>query len=216
MDFITTVSTDALAHNGSRPSAGTVFITKLDTYFCYTSSVNVSPCCHGMWASPGEVVRLSQHTSGTPHTTCGHDNSNNWVTWMACLIGLNIDTHLLMYHQTYNISHTLVDNKLADQQDVVGASPVGAAPTTSCWSARCSWSITCRRCSNYIFILDITPGFNGLGKDNYKTKRESFKLKFCDLVCITLEFYSNQHTITDCPLGALVLTWINFNPNMDK
>ena len=23
----------------------------------------------------------------------------------------------------------------------------------------------CRRCSNYIFILDLTPGFNWLGKD---------------------------------------------------
>ena len=24
----------------------------------------------------------------------------------------------------------------------------------NCWSLRCSWSIVCRRCSNYIFILD--------------------------------------------------------------
>ena len=30
------------------------------------------------------------------------------------------------------------------------------------WSLRCSWSIACRGCSNYIFILDFTPGFNGL------------------------------------------------------
>ena len=33
---------------------------------------------------------------------------------------------------------------------------------------------TCRRCSNYIFILDLTPGFNGLGKNNCKTRREWF------------------------------------------
>ena len=45
----------------------------------------------------------------------------------------------------------------------------------NCWSLRCSWSIACRRCSNYIFILDLTPAFNGLGKDNYKTRRETFK-----------------------------------------
>ena len=43
-----------------------------------------------------------------------------------------------------------------------------------CWSLRCSWSIACRRCSNYIFILSLTPGFNGLGKDNYKMRREAF------------------------------------------
>ena len=40
----------------------------------------------------------------------------------------------------------------------------------NCWSLRCSWSIACRRCSNYIFILDLTPGFNGLGKGNCKTR----------------------------------------------
>ena len=38
----------------------------------------------------------------------------------------------------------------------------------TCWSLRCSWSIACRRCSNYIFILDLTPGFNGCGEDRCK------------------------------------------------
>ena len=35
------------------------------------------------------------------------------------------------YHQTSNIRHTLVHNKIVDHSDVVGASPVGADPTTS-------------------------------------------------------------------------------------
>ena len=26
--------------------------------------------------------------------------------------------------------------------------------------------------SNYIFIADLTPGFNELGKDNFKTRRD--------------------------------------------
>ena len=60
------------------------------------------------------------------------------------------------YRQTSNISRTLVDNKIVDHSDVVGASPVGSAPTTS------SFSI-------------FTPGFNGLGKDNCKTRRVTFK-----------------------------------------
>ena len=38
------------------------------------------------------------------------------------------------YCQTSNISHTLVGNKLVDHSDVVGASPVGFAPTTSSFS----------------------------------------------------------------------------------
>ena len=33
-----------------------------------------------------------------------------------------------------NISHTLVGAKMVDHSDVVGASPVGAAPTTSSFS----------------------------------------------------------------------------------
>ena len=38
------------------------------------------------------------------------------------------------YRQTSNINHTLVGNELVDHTDVVGASPVGAAPTTSSFS----------------------------------------------------------------------------------
>ena len=38
------------------------------------------------------------------------------------------------YHQTSSISHTSVGNKIVDHSDVVGAAPVGAAPTTSSFS----------------------------------------------------------------------------------
>ena len=68
------------------------------------------------------------------------------------------------YRKTSNIRSTLVGNKIVDYSDVVGASPVGAAPT-----------IACRRCSNYIFILDLTSDFKGFGKGCRKTVRESFK-----------------------------------------
>ena len=70
------------------------------------------------------------------------------------------------YHKTSNISRTLVGNKIVDHSDVVGASPVGAAPT-------------------YIFILDLTSGFKGLGKGSRKTVRESCKC--WDLVRLILE-----------------------------
>ena len=38
------------------------------------------------------------------------------------------------YRKTTNISRTLVGTKIVDNSDVVGASPVGAAPTTSSFS----------------------------------------------------------------------------------
>ena len=45
--------------------------------------------------------------------------------------------------------------------------------------------MACWRCTNYIFILNLASGFNGLGTDNYKTRRISFK--FLDLVRLMLE-----------------------------
>ena len=55
----------------------------------------------------------------------------------------------------------------------------------NCWSLTCSWSIACRRCSNYIFILHLTLSFNILHKDNCKPRWERFK--FLDLVRLILE-----------------------------
>ena len=55
------------------------------------------------------------------------------------------------------------------------------------WSLRWSWSIACRRCSNYIFILNLTAGFNGLIKDNCKMRWETFM--FVDWVRLILEIW---------------------------
>ena len=64
-----------------------------------------------------------------------------------------------MHRKTPNISRTLVGNKIVDNSG--------------------------RRCSNCIFILDLTLGFNGLGKlgkGNCKTRWETFKFwDLCDL-----------------------------------
>ena len=55
----------------------------------------------------------------------------------------------------------------------------------NCWSLRCSWSIACWHCSNYIFILHLTLGFNKLRKDNCKPRRKTFE--FWHLVRLILE-----------------------------
>ena len=44
-----------------------------------------------------------------------------------------------------------------------------------CWWLRCSWSSSCQLCSNYIFILNLTPLVNGLCKDNCKRRQETCK-----------------------------------------
>ena len=77
---------------------------------------------------------------------------------------------------------------------------------SNCWSLRCSWSIACRRCSNYIFILNLKPGFNGLGTDNYKTRRETFM--FWDWVHLILESWRYLHCLLWFdPCGHITSSW---------
>ena len=53
------------------------------------------------------------------------------------------------YRQVSKIRRTLVGNKIVDHSDVVGASPVGAAPTTTSFStydlASLDWAKTIAR-----------------------------------------------------------------------
>ena len=63
----------------------------------------------------------------------------------------------------------------------------------NCWSLRCSCSIACWRCSNYIFILDLTPGCNGLGRGNWKSRWGSFK--FWNLVPLISRILQNNSLI---------------------
>ena len=74
------------------------------------------------------------------------------------------------YREVSNIRRTLDSNKIVDHSDVVGAAPVA-----------------CRRCSNYIFILDLAFSFIGLDKNNYKTRRATFE--FGDLVRPILDIF---------------------------
>ena len=60
--------------------------------------------------------------------------------WSAFVPGARMDVGasplmaLAHYRQVSNISRTSVGNDTVDHSDVVGASPVGAAPTTSSFS----------------------------------------------------------------------------------
>ena len=51
-----------------------------------------------------------------------------------CILYHFATMRLCKYRKTFGISRALVGNKIVDNSDVVGASPVGAAPTTSSFS----------------------------------------------------------------------------------
>ena len=102
-----------------------------------------------------------------------HDTTEPFLNWYWPLflitslqgneLNLKYHTQTLIYWQISSIRHTLVGNKIVHHLDVVGALP------------------------NYISILNLTPGFNVLGKDNCKTRRETFK--FGNLVWLILEIW---------------------------
>ena len=90
------------------------------------------------------------------------------------------------------------------------------------WSLRCSWSIAWRRCSNYIFIPNLTHGFNSLGKDSCKTRQETFK--FWDSVRLILEIWRymfnwlwpdgviwHHRTWSKLPAQCQAITWTNID-----
>ena len=117
-----------------------------------------------------------------PNAVCGV-NINKIFCWFLMyshfgIVGID-------YRQVSNIRRALVGNKIVDHSDVIGASPVGAAPTTSSFSTS-------------------TPGFIGLSKDICKVRRETFK--FGDLVWLILEILRYvPYLVSDEILSA---TWL--------
>ena len=150
------------------------YITYFSTAFCTPSTLSINTNCYllmlnitlslnwwryqGVSSSTGQMAKIKINWHHIMWSEL------NWkiiyLAWGFIKIG---DTD---YRQVSNIRRTLVGNYI-------------------CRSLRCSWSIACRRCSNYIFILDLTPGFKGSGKDDFKTIWKSFK--FMDLVSLILD-----------------------------
>ena len=58
-----------------------------------------------------------------------HCSMHQW-----CIVGCLSNIKHQDYRKTSNISRTFVGNNIVDNSDVVGAPPVGAAPTTSSFS----------------------------------------------------------------------------------
>ena len=67
-----------------------------------------------------EIGKVIQKNMGKSTETKLYSNSMKW--------------EISAYCQASNIRHTLAGNKSVDHSDVVGALPVGAAPTTSSFS----------------------------------------------------------------------------------
>ena len=62
------------------------------------------------------------------------EDINSWVVLEIYTFETTATSLRGNYRKTSNLSRNLVGNKIVDHSDVVGASPVGAAPTTSSFS----------------------------------------------------------------------------------
>ena len=82
-----------------------------------------------------------------------------------------------MYRQTSNISRTLVGNKIVDHSDVVGASPIGAAPTTPSFS---TWHMAS------MYWVETTPRWdeNHLSFGIWCSLHYRFYGKSCEVYCL--------------------------------
>ena len=89
-------------------------------------------------------------------------------------------------------------------------------PVTVCYCQTCNIRQTSignklvhhKQCSIYIFILDFIPGFNGLGKDKCKARRETFQ--FLYFVCLIWEVWKYPTFISQQTLARwqLISCWL--------
>ena len=101
-----------------------------------------------------------------------HSNGNAlsaWAKciWTACLLSVRMTVFMLryltlhpihhwLYHQTSNITRTLVGNDIVDHSDVVGESPVSAVPaTSSLWTEQLYCAKTAARRDEQHFSFGI-------------------------------------------------------------
>ena len=74
-------------------------------------------------------------------------NIQSMLSYFLELFLNNDDAYNWAYRKTSNIRRTLVGNKIVDHSDAVGASHVGAAPTTSSSS---TWHLASRDSANKV------------------------------------------------------------------
>ena len=116
-----------------------------------------STCADG-WPLLCQRSRTTQWAAVITHNNVGQvaqksgkqRNKGHWWLSHGSLYKLTeIHSIMIDYHKTPNISRSSVGNKVVDNSDVVGASPVGAASTTSSFStqqlASMDWAKTTAR-----------------------------------------------------------------------
>ena len=102
---------------------------------------------HSLWANFGSMTKISPIVLSQSKLRSG-DAGQIFVKMFQSVFLYPFTTRSIIifdYCQTSNIRHTFVGNTIVDHSDVVGASPVGAASTTSSFSTQHLVSICCTK-----------------------------------------------------------------------
>ena len=94
----------------------------------------IAPCYPLLWGGGILVDHWSTIYSFFIHALIVHVAMSSHVCSCFSVVTpwpLGVASVIMNYRQVSNIRCTLLGNKIVDHSDVVGASPVGAAPTTS-------------------------------------------------------------------------------------
>ena len=103
----------------------------------YGLSVQIWNFCLRCWSKQCPEEKPRKPWYWIPITTKKEDTWNCSVSICSQIITVTFNlqrNHNLHYGRTSNISQALEGYKIVDHSDLVGASPIGAAPTTSSFS----------------------------------------------------------------------------------
>ena len=123
------------------------FFTKMHSVKCspflfklqginYTTTIYTNGSRISVIIVPADVLEPTSDrpSTGTVMATKLHV-AVQFLVWLSLLVILHfLFTLKMKYRQISNIRRTLIGNKLVDHSDVGGASPIGAAPSTSSFS----------------------------------------------------------------------------------
>ena len=105
-----------------------------------------SSTCRDNW---NDKMSLSYFLQSADNDERARKYQADFLSYQESHAHTNQEVRWEKYCQVSNISRTLVGDKIVDHSDVVGASPVGAAPTTSSFStehlASLDWGKTTTR-----------------------------------------------------------------------
>ena len=107
-----------------------------------------------------------------------HGIWNESIVWV--IMGLEGGGGVFWEYRHSSCSSCILIFLYVTDKNLVWVPQVLVANQIYCKTSNISCTLLCNKIVDYSDVVDLTPGFNGFGKDNCKKRRESFDI-WCDL-----------------------------------